>query len=674
MKKTLNHISNIRYINIFFIIVIFFLFIVYRLFDIQILNQNNYTKKLDNLTIKTIKSSSVPRGRIFDRNYNLLVDNVGVKTIYYRRINGTTKEEQVKLAYKLAENIEVDFSKQSIENLKDFYYINNKEKVDKLITKKERKLLKERKITSKDIEKYKIERITDEEINKYNDLDKEASYIYHLMNKGYFYDEKIIKTYASDTEYAYVGENISSLKGINVKLEWERKYLYGDVFRTILGNVSDSSAGIPSELKDFYLSNGYSLNDRVGVSYLEYQYENELKGTKAEYKLNNDNSYTLLKEGIRGNDIVLTIDINIQKEVEEILKEEIVKAKNDLNTVYYSGSKVVVTEPSTGEILAMASKQIVSDIGGYKIYDDTPSILTNPVTPGSIVKGASMTVGYKTGAIGIGTTMRDECVKISGAVAKCSWQNLGYVNDITALARSSNAYQFKIAIKTLGSNYRYNISLPNNPNAFKIYRDTFLEYGLGSKTNIDLPVESFGSKGMNDNPGTLLDFSIGQYDTYTPIQISGYIDTIAEEGTRYQLHLLKEIRKGNNTSELGKIKQKIEPKVIGNVSLDKQYLLRIKEGFKAVMSSLGYGQMGEVEDPAGKTGTAQSFYDVDNDGNIDVETLSKAFIGYAPSYDPKYAIVVISPHVRYSKTSEYVSPVNSKISSRVSNKVFEILK
>ena len=59
-----------------------------------------------------------------------------------------------------------------------------------------------------------------------------------------------------------------------------------------------------------------------------------------------------------------------------------------------------------------------------------------------------------------------------------------------------------------------------------IYRNTFKEYGLGEKTNIDLPVESYGSKGSNDTPGTLLDFSIGQYDTYTPIQISEYINTV----------------------------------------------------------------------------------------------------------------------------------------------------
>ena len=672
----LSILSNKRFVVISILVLVLFLIIMYKLVDIQILNKDKYTKKLDHLKVSIVYSSSTPRGRIYDRNYNLLVDNVGVNTIYYKRVKGTTTKEQIELAKTLANHIDVDYSKLDKINLKEYYLVNNKEKVYKKITEEEKEKLKRRQITQKDINNLMIERITDEELSIYTDIDKKAAYIYYLMTTGYYYDEKIIKTHASDNEYAYVAENISKLKGFNVKLEWERKYLYGDVFKTILGSVSDNKSGLPFELKDKYLSEGYSLNDRVGISYLEYQYESLLKGTKASYKLNNDNTYTLLSEGKRGNDIVLTIDINIQKEVEQILEEEITKAKaNDVNTTYYTGSHVIVTEPNTGEILAMASKQIVKKNDEYKIYDNTPALLTNPVTPGSIVKGASMTVGYQTGAIDIGTTMRDECVKIRNTPAKCSWsKNIGYVNDISALAYSSNSYQYKIAMKVAGANYYYNGPLVINENAFEIYRNTFKEYGLGIKTNIDLPVESFGFKGTSKNPGHLLDFAIGQYDTYTPVQIASYINTLASNGNRYQLHLLKEVHESTNSDSLGDLKEKIEPKVLNKVNLDDAHMNRIKEGFKAVMKSLGYGNMGNVLSPAGKTGTAESFYDVDGDGNIDVETISKGFIGYAPSDNPKYAITVLSPNVRYSKTNTYTSPVNTKISARVSNKVFEILK
>lgn len=663
---------------LFLTIIIFILFVTIslKLFYIQIINKEKYTKKLATLTIDEVYSTSTPRGRIYDRNYNLIVDNVGVKTIYYKRKKGTTIKDEIEIAYILSSNIDIDYSKLNIINLKEFYMANNKELCDKKITKKEKEKLKSRKLTSKDINNLKLERITEEELNKYNENDRKAAYIYYLMNKGYYYDEKIIKTYATDNEYAFVGEHISKLKGVSVKLEWERKYLYGDTFRSILGNISTSSSGIPYEYKDEYLKKGYSLNDRVGVTYLEYQYEDLLKGDKTKYRLNNDNTYDILKEGVRGHDIVLTIDINLQKEIENILTEEVLNAKNNnINTTYYTGSHVIVVEPNTGEILAMASKQITNKNGEYKVYDATPTLLTNPVTPGSIVKGASMTVGYKTGAIDIGTVMLDECIKIRNTPAKCSWtKGLGYLNDIQALSYSSNAYQYKTAMRVANASYHYNGSLVINPTAFDVYRNTFLEYGLGEKTNIDLPVESYGLKGNSNNPAHLLDFAIGQYDTYTPIQLASYINTLASNGNKYKLHLLKEVRSKTNNEEIGALEEKINPKLIGSVSLDQKYKDRIRLGFETVMKTLGYGYMGGVDSPAGKTGTAESFVDSDDDGYIDKETISKGFVGYAPSYNPKFSLVVLSPNVKYGSNSSYISPVNNKISSRVSNKVFEILQ
>ena len=666
----LNDITNHRFLNILIFLLFYFLFITYNLYLNQIVNSNEYKKKLDNLTVKTTKSTSTPRGRIYDRNYNLLVDNVGVKTIYYKNIYNQSSQSKIKIAYTLAKNINVDYSLLNTNILKDFYYLNNKNKIDKLITKKERNKYKERKITNEKLYQLKLSKITDKMLSSYGNIDKEASYIYYLMNKGYYYDEKVIKEYASEREYAFVGENLNKLKGVNIKLNWERKYLYGDTFKVILGTVSSEKSGVPKELKDDYLKKGYNLNDRVGTSYLEYEYEKYLKGEKEIYKLNKDNTYKVIKKGVRGNDIVLSIDINLQKEIDKILDEEIMNAKNDLNTSLYDGSMVIVSDPNTGEILAMSARNIKDG----KIYDNTPSLLTNPVTPGSIVKGASIMTGYKNNAISIGERMSDECVKISGAVSKCSWTSLGYLDDINAIAYSSNSYQFKTAIKVAGKDYYYNVALGDVTDAFNKYRDTFKEFGLGKKTNIDLPVESTGQQGNNDNPGTLLDFSIGQYDTYTSFQILQYINAIAKNGEKYKLHLLKEVRKGTNNDKVGKIIKKNDPVLIGKVNANFEYLSRIKEEFHEVMNAIGSGYMGDVPDPSGKTGTSQSFYDIDKDGNVDVETLSKAFIGYAPSDNPKFSIVILSPNVRYSSVSNYVSPVNYNISKRVSNKVFEILK
>ena len=656
--------SNNRLKIIIILLILIFLLIIFKLYIIEIKDYSFFKKKLENLTINKIEGDDSPRGRIYDRNYNLLVDNIGVKTIYYKRVSNTTTKDLLNIVDILKENINIDSTNVTKRDLKDYYYILNKENIDKRITNEENLKYKKRELTTSEYYLLKLSKITEEELNE---VDKDKAYLYYLLNNGYYYDEKIIKTYATDKEYAFVSENLDKLKGVNVKLEWERKYLYEDTFRTILGNISSAKSGLPKEEKDYYLKKGYSLNDRVGVSYIEKEYEDLLKGKKAVYKLNKDNSYSLIKDGIRGNDIVLTIDINLQKEIEDILKEEVMNAKmNDLNTTYYDGSSVIVTKPDTGEILAFSSIYLLEDKDEYKTYDNSPNMLTSPVTPGSIVKGASMSVGYKTGVIDIGTRMLDECIKLPNTPPKCSWSsNLGVLDDSTAIAYSSNSYQYKIAL---------NVYNNFGEEAFKIYRNMFNEYGLGVKTNIDLPIESVGNIGTKTDKGLILDFSIGQYDTYTPIQISSYISTIASSGNRYKLHFLKEVRNPSNSNEIGTLKNEIKPVLINKVNLDDKYIERIRDSFTKVMSSLGYGYMGESLNPAGKTGTAQSFKDIDGDGLIDVETLSKAFVGYAPSDNPKFSIVILSPNVRYSKTSKYTSSVNYKISKRVSNKVFEFLK
>ena len=204
------------------------------------------------------------------------------------------------------------------------------------------------------------------------------------MNTGYSYSEKIIKDEnVTDAEYAIIAESIGELRGFNTRLDWERSYLYGDTFRTLLGSVSTSKSGIPYELKDYYLSMGYSLNDRVGTSYLEYKYESVLKGEKNKYQVLEDGSYKLVSEGKRGNDIVLTIDIELQKEVEEIIMKHLVEAQKERAARYYNHSFVIITDPKTGEILAMAGKQLVKTEDGYEFYDYTPGIVTSPVTVGS---------------------------------------------------------------------------------------------------------------------------------------------------------------------------------------------------------------------------------------------------------------------------------------------------
>lgn len=677
-RKYLQDIIEKRYLFISIILVIFFIIIGIKLFSLQILSRDEYSTKLVSATEKTITGSSSPRGRIYDRNYNLLVDNKAIKTIYYKKESGITALEEVELAYKISDLIDVDYSKLSLYRLKNFWYVNNKELARSRITDSEWDLYSKRKLSDSDIEDLIFERITDEDLSEYTDRDKETAYIYYLMNKGYSYAEKIIKNKdVSEVEYAKISENIDSLRGFNTKLDWERVYLYGDTFKSILGSVSSDTQGIPEELASIYLEKGYSLDDRVGISYLEYQYEDYLKGTKAVYKVGSNNEYILVSQGKRGNDIVLTIDIELQKYLEDTLSEEVLKTSSEKNTKYYNRSFAILSNPQTGEILAMSGKQVVTDTNGKKsIVDYTPGIATLPVTPGSVVKGASMLVGYKYGAIKIGDVLTDECIKIKDTPEKCSWKTMGDIDDLYALRYSSNVYQYKIAIKVGNGNYQYNKGLKIDESAFDKYRDMYASFGLGVKTGIDLPVESLGYSGTSKLPGHLLDFSIGQYDTYTPIQLSQYINTIANGGTRLRPYLLKEVYSPSVNSEdvFGDLVYASEKDVLGTVDVDKEYMDRVRLGFNQVVTDgLGYGYMGNYTNSSGKTGTSESFIDTNGDGVVDTETITTSFVGYSPSENPRVSIVVVSPDVGLPNMDSQ-SNVTKRISAKLINKYFSMYK
>lgn len=668
----LDEIEQRRIVSILFVVALLFIILFVKLYVVMIVDSSKYKKKLDKLSYNTVEGSSAPRGRIYDRNHNILVDNIAVKTIYYTKSKKVSSSEEVKLAYKVSPHLNLDLLKLTSRAKREFYVEIHPKIAKSKIKDSEWEKLKQKKLDATDIKNLKIERITDDEINSMNDSDNKAAYLYYLMNKGYAYDEKTIRTGdVTDEEYAYISENNEELTGFNTRLDWERVYPYGDTFKTILGKVSSASQGLPVEEKEYYLKQGYSLNDRVGISYIEKQYETYLRGTKALYEVINSNELKLVSEGKRGNDIVLTIDINLQKQLEEILTDEVTKAKSEANTQYYDHSSAIVQDPQTGEVLAMASKQIVNGT----IVDNTSSILTSPVTPGSVVKGASMLVGYNTGAVKIGEYKVDECIKIKGTNEKCSSHTLGKIDDITALAKSSNVYQFKTAMRVAGYEYKRGMGLPLVQSAFDSYRNMYHSFGLGVKTGIDLPVESLGYGASRDTQaGNLLDFVIGQYETYTPIQLSQYISTIANSGSRIEPHLLKEVHESTNDEKLGKTIHEVKPKVLNKIDTKEEYMQRVREGFYAVVNrSDGYGRgyMNTAYSPAGKTGTSQSFIDTDNDGVIDKETITSNFIGYAPSDNPRMSITVVSPNSSRPDTStDHASLVTLRITKRATDAYF----
>ncbi|MCI8548626.1 MAG: penicillin-binding protein 2 [Bacilli bacterium] len=663
-----------RVFVLFIFVVLLFSILFFKLFDVMVLKMDVYKKSLKELSYTIVEGQSAPRGRIYDRNYNLLVDNKAVKTIFYKKDKTISTKKEIELAYKVSSHLNLKYEKLTDRQMREFYLEKYPNKIKKRITEEEWKRYEERKISNKEIEALKLERIKEEELNSFTEEDRRAAYLYYLMNNGYLYDEKVVKTgeEVTEEEYAYIAENNQSLDGFGTKLDWERTYPYGEVFRSILGTISTTEEGIPASEKSEYLAKGYSLNDRVGLSYIEKVYENYLKGIKEKYRVISSHELKLVSSGKRGNDIVLSIDIHLQMAVENILKEQILSAKQEPNTTYYDHSSVIIQEPNTGEILAMSSQKLVGD----QLVDNTTSILSSPITPGSVVKGASMLVAYNTGAVKIGEYMLDECIKVAGTPQKCSSNTLGRINDITALAKSSNVYQFKAAIRVNGQEYFNGMRLNFNQKAFDTYREMYHSFGLGVKTEIDLPMESAGFTSKDVAAGNLLDFVMGQYETYTPLQLSQYVTTIANGGTRLAPHLLREVHTATDGEELGEVMLQVEPRSLNKIDTTPEYMARMKEGFYAVMhADGGYGK-GYIEDhfdAAGKTGTSQSFIDTNNDGKIDTDTITSSFVGYAPANNPKMSIIVTSPDSSHPNSgSDFASLVTMRITKAVTNKFFEL--
>lgn len=612
---------------IYGLLIAFFIICSFKLVSI-LKNKEYYTKLLDEKTNIYVYGISAPRGRILDCNGKVLVDNIGIKTIYYNKIKGITKSKELEIAGLLANVLSVD--EATIDELKEYYLINNNDG-KYLITDEEYKLFEERKITKEEIDIKKRARITDDMLN-YSSKEKSQAHIYSLMNKGYIYSKKKIASNLTEEEYAKIIE--SKIPGITGELSWDRIYLYGDTLKNIFGRIGS----ITKETKEYYLTKDYELTDTVGISYLENVYEDYLRGKKAKYKVGSDYTLTLLEEEQKGNDLILSIDIDMQIKTEEILKDKLILAKKYGNTEYYKDSYALVSDPLTGSIKAISGIRLNDD---NTFSDISLNNINKSYTIGSAVKGATIAVGYKYKLIEPGKYINDSCVKLLFVPQKCSFKKLGKVNDLTALSNSSNYYQYMIAIKLTGNTYTPNMKLNATKEHFKKYREMLSSFGLGVKTGIDLPNEQTGIIGKTIADDLLLNLSIGQYDTYTPIEVLQYINSVAT-GKRIKLSLMQEIKSEEETL----LENKSE--VLNNVDLDKESLDRIKEGMKLVLSEgTGKFYVPQGLNFAGKTGTSESFLDTNNDEIVDTATISSTFTGFYPADNPKFSIVVITPNVSH---------------------------
>ena len=634
---------NKRISFIFGIIVFIFAIIVLRLGYLQIAQGSHYKQLIKNSENLTV-NEAVPRGRILDRNGKVLVDNASKKAITYARGRKTSQSEVLKTAEKLSKLIKMDTDKITDRDKQD-YWIQLHPNKAKSLMKNEQVLLDDGNITQDEYDDALYNKVGKNQINSLNDKDLQILAIYREMMSGSALDPQTIKNEdVSDEEYAAVSQKLSDMPGVNTTMDWDRKYPYGDTLRGIFGDVSTTKEGIPKELTEQYLAKGYSRNDRVGKSYLEYQYDDILKGKKKEMKYTTDKSgevidSKVINPGSRGDDLVLSIDIDLQKKTEEYLEKQISKLRSE-GAKDMDNALIVVQNPNNGDILAMAGKQIDKN-GDLTDYDI--GTFTSQYAVGSSVKGGTLLAGYQNNAIKVGEEMIDEPLKFAGGLTKHSYFNQDgkvRIDDKEALMHSSNVYMFKTTLKLAGSPYTPNMSLPTDiTSAGQKLRKGLNQVGLGVKTGIDLPNETNGQiEPLTDNPGNYLDLAIGQYDTYTPMQLSQYVSTIGNNGYRVQPHVGLEIRKATNKETLGPVKEKVKGQVLNKVNNTQNEVNEVQEGFKMAFNEkdgTGYQSFKDTEVPsAGKTGTAEVFQDGE-------PRVNSTYIGYAPIKNPQLAFSIV---------------------------------
>ncbi|HJV17477.1 MAG TPA: penicillin-binding protein 2, partial [Bacillales bacterium] len=684
-KKKKKHIP-FRLNIVFFIVFLLFSALILRLGVVQIVYGDDFKREIQRTEDVTV-NNPVPRGKMYDRNGKIIVDNIPLNAITFTKNQNADPKEMLKVAENLSHLIHVDISKIRERDRKDFWILKHPEKAKEKITKKEWKLYDEKKLDDKEIYKLQLERITNNEMNSFSPEELKVLAIYRQFNSGYALTPQIVKNKeVTPQEFAVVSENLDKLPGVDTTTDWERYYTFGKTLKTVLGNVTSSDEGLPKDQADQLLAQDYSRNDRVGKSYIEMEYENVLHGDKAKVKNVTDKagkvlSTEVISDGQRGKDLVLTIDMDLQLQVEKIIEEELWKAKQNSNSALLDRAFVVLMNPYTGEILSMAGKQIGKneDTGKPEMSDFALGNITTSYNVGSAVKGATILTGYETGAIQPGSYQLDQPLKIKNTPIMKSWKTFGSINDLRALQVSSNVYMWKTVIAMAGGHYAPNQALPLDPGNFDTLRQSFSQFGLGTLTGIDLPNETMGYKGTEKKPGQQLFLAIGQYDTYTPMQLAQYVSTIANGGYRVQPHIVKEIREPVlNKNEMGPIVQEIAPKILNKISAKDEWIRRVQEGFRMVMqvgdgTAVSYFR-GADYNPAGKTGTAQAFYDGPQRkkfGKIPPEVMNLSLVSFAPFDHPEVAMAVLVPWAYQGSTGP---STNNYIGRRVMDTYFNLKK
>lgn len=407
---------------------------------------------------------------------------------------------------------------------------------------------------------------------------------------------------------------------------------------------------------------GFMNSNNQGTYGVEEQYNSVLNGTTGrEYSYfdSNMNLQRTIKEAKDGNSVVLTIDANVQK----IIEDEIADFQKN-----GTGAKTIammVMNPKNGEILAMASnstfdlndpqnlasmysEQKIAAMTDKEKNENLLSMWSNfcvgsAYEPGSTFKPFTIAAALDENIISGKSTFQCNGVKkVADREIHCSNRNGHGMLDLRhALMESCNA-----ALMDIG--------LGLGRNKFSKYNKL---YGFGQRTGVDLPGETSGLIHTKEelNPVELATSSFGQTQTVTMVQMLSGFSSLINGGNYYQPHLVKEIQNSN-----GDVVKTIDPVVVKRTTSEdtssklRSYLKStVEEGTAAPAQVKGYSI-------GGKTGTAEK-------RPVSAKKYLVSFIGCEPAEDPEvaYYVIIDEPHVKDQAHSTYATEFSSKVMKRV---------
>ena len=653
MRKFNSHSIPIRLNLLFSIVILLFMAIIGRLLYMQVLNKDFYETKLASAS-KTKVTTSSARGEIYDASGKPLVENTVKQVVSFTRNNKMTAADLKETAKKLLAYVGVTSPTLTDRQLADYYLADQDvyKKVVESLPREKRLDSDGNRLSESELYNNAVDSVQTSQLN-YTEDDKKEIYLFSQLNAvGNFETGAIATDALTDTQIALIASASKNLPGISISTSWDRKVLETSL-SSIVGSVSSEKAGLPAEEADAYLKKGYSLNDRVGTSYLEKQYEETLQGKRSVKEIHLDKygnmeSVENIEDGTKGNNIKLTIDLAFQDSVDNLLKSYFNSELGNGGARYSEGVYAVALNPKTGAVLSMSG--LKHDLKTGELTPDSLGTVTNVFVPGSVVKAATISSGWENGVLSGNQTLTDQPIVFQGSAPINSWYTAFSVpmpiTAVQALEYSSNAYMVQTALGLMGQTYQPNmfVGTSNLESAMGKLRSTFGEYGLGSATGIDLPDESTGFVPKDYSFANYITNAFGQFDNYTPMQLAQYVATIANNGVRLAPHIVEGIYDNNDKGGLGELIQAIDTKEINKVNISESDMAILHQGFYQVShgtSPLTTGRAfsdGATVSISGKTGTAESYVAGGQEAN------NTNAVAYAPTENPQIAVAVVFPH------------------------------